>query len=316
MKAVVVNEFDQAPVWTDFTAPEAREGEVLVRPCAAAISQLVRAQAEGRHYSSGKTLPLVPGADGVGHLPDGQRVYFAFSRAPVGAMAEEVAVDAQQCVAVPAAVDDVTAAAIANPGMSSWVALMLRANFQAGESVLINGAAGASGRLAIQIARHLGAGRIVATARNPEHETTLRGLGADAFIALNQPEEVLTDAFVGEIAANGVDVVLDYLWGPPAGCLLNAIARETAAARFVNIGSMAGMALPLSAGALRSTDLTLMGSGLGSVSKIELVQAVGQVLAAVTLAGLQVDAVAVPASQVAQAWQSATTQRQVLTFSG
>jgi len=276
----------------------------------------VRAQAAGRHYSSGKSLPLVPGADGVGYLPDGQRVYFAFSRAPVGAMADVVAVDAQQCVAVPAAVDDVTAAAIANPGMSSWVALTLRANFQAGESVLINGAAGASGRLAIQIARHLGAGRIVATARNPEHEAALTALGADAFIALDQPEEALTDAFVDEIAANGVDVVLDYLWGPSAGCLLNAIASETATARFVNIGSMAGMTLPLSAGALRSTNLVLMGSGLGSVSKAELVEVVGQVLTAVEPAGLQVNAVAVPASQVAEAWQNTTMQRQVLTFTG
>ncbi len=316
MKAVVVNAFDQAPVWADFPTPVARAGEVLVRPCAAAISQLVRAQAAGRHYSSGKTLPLVPGADGVGYLPDGQRVYFAFSRAPVGAMAEVVAVDAQQCVEVPDTVDDVTAAAIANPGMSSWVALMLRAGFRAGESVLINGAAGASGRLAIQIARHLGAGRIVATARNPEQEAALVALGADAFIGLDQPEEALTGAFAEELAANGVDVVLDYLWGPPALCLLNAIASETAAVRFVNIGSMAGMTLPLPAGALRSTDLVLMGSGLGSVSKAELVQGVGQVLAAVEPAGLQVDALAVPASQVTEAWQNTTTQRQVLTFAG
>lgn len=315
MKAVVVNGFDQVPVWGDFAVPEAREGEVLVRPCAAAISQLVRAQAAGRHYSSGKTLPLVPGADGVGYLPDGQRVYFAFSRAPVGAMADVVAVNAQQCVAVPPAVDNVTAAAIANPGMSSWAALTLRAHFQAGESVLINGAAGASGRLAIQIARHLGAGRVVATARNPKQEAALRVLGADAFIGLDQPKEALTAAFAGELA-NSVDVVLDYLWGPPAGCLLNAIASAAAAVRFVNIGSMAGMTLPLSAGALRSTDLTLMGSGLGSVSKAELVEVVGQLLAAVEPAGLQVDAVAIPASQVAEVWQNTTMQRQVLTFTG
>ncbi|MGH8466375.1 MAG: quinone oxidoreductase family protein, partial [Pseudomonas sp.] len=192
MKAAIVHDFDQPPRYGELDAPQALPGEVLVRVRAAALSQLVRAQASGKHYSSGKTLPLVPGADGVGLLADGSRVYFAFPRAPIGAMAEVVAVDARNVVAVPDGIDDITAAAIANPGMSSWAALQERAHFKPGERVLINGAAGTSGRLAIQVAKHLGASRVVATARNPAVEAELRALGADDFIRLDQPAEQLT----------------------------------------------------------------------------------------------------------------------------
>jgi len=227
MKAAIVHAFDQPPRYGEIAAPQAAPGEVLVRVRAAALSQLVRAQASGKHYSSGKTLPLVPGADGVGLLEDGTRVYFAFPRGPIGAMAETVAVDARNCVAIPDGIDDITAAAIANPGMSSWAALQERAHFKAGERVLINGAAGTSGRLAIQVAKHLGASRVVATARNPAVEAELRALGADDFIRLDQPAEQLTAAFREEIQGRGIDVVLDYLWGQPAACILDALSGHT-----------------------------------------------------------------------------------------
>ena len=131
------------------------------------------------------------GADGVGQLEDGTRVYFAFPRAPVGAMAERVAVRGDLTIPLPANLDDITAAALANPGMSSWAALTERCDFRPGESVLINGATGASGRLAVQIARHLGAGRIVATGRRAQMASALTALGADAFIPLEQPREDL-----------------------------------------------------------------------------------------------------------------------------
>ena len=319
MKAAIVRAFDRAPEYGDIAAPVAGDGEVLVSTSAAALSQLVRAQAAGRHYSSGRELPLVPGADGVGRLADGQRVYFAFPRAPIGAMAEQVAVRCAQCIPVPDAVDDVTAAAIANPGMSSLAALEHRAQFKPGETVLINGAAGTSGRLAIQIARQLGASRVVGTARNAVVEAELRELGLDAFISLQQEPEALTAAFRQEMQGHGVNVVLDYLWGAPAECIIAAAAGHGSSAaepaiRFVNIGSLAGATLPLNAGNLRGSGLALTGSGLGSVSHEALVQCVGKLLQWVKPAGLKVDTLAVPLAQVTQAWAQQTSARIVLTL--
>lgn len=319
MKAAVVHDFSQPPRYADFAAPVPAADEVLVTVKAAALSQLVRAQAAGKHYSSGKTLPFVPGADGVGLLPDGQRVYFAFPRAPVGAMAETVAVKKELCVLLPETVDDITAAAIANPGMSSWAALQARAGFQRGETVLVNGAAGTSGRLAIQIARHLGAGRVIATARNPAVADELKALGADDFIALNQDSAALTAAFRDEINGRGVDVVLDYLWGPPAECLLNAASGHGSSEasprlRFVNIGSLAGATLPLNAGVLRSSGLELTGSGLGSVSHRGLVEVIDQLMQAIATAGLRVEAEAVPLQEVETAWVRQGGDRIVFTL--
>ena len=318
MKAAIVHVFGEPPRYGEIEAPQARPGEVLVRVRAAALSQLVRAQASGKHYSSGKTLPVVPGADGVGLLEDGTRVYFAFPRGPIGAMAEIVAVDARNCVPVPDGIDDITAAAIANPGMSSWAALQERAHFKPGERVLINGAAGTSGRLAIQVAKHLGAGRIVATARNPAVEAQLRALGADDFIRLDQSPEDLTSAFHQEILGRGIDIVLDYLWGPPAACILDALVSHGSGeaaprVRFVNIGALAGASLPMSPGVLRSSGLELTGSGLGSVSNEGLVKVVGQLLQAIEPAGLKVDAQAVPLSAVEASWQRSAAERIVFT---
>ena len=319
MKAAIVHSFDQAPRYGDIAAPQPQAGEVLVSTRAASLTQLVRAQAAGKHYSSGKTLPFVPGADGVGMLDGGRRVYFAFPRAPIGAMAEQVAVKASQCVTVPDDIDDLTAAAIANPGMSSWAALALRARFQRGESVLINGAAGTSGRLAIQIARHLGASRIVVTARNPAVEDQLKQLGADRFIGLDQPAVDLVDSFRQEMQSPGIDVVLDYLWGPPAEALLEAASGHGSGAasprlRLVNIGSLAGPWMALNAGALRSSGVELLGSGLGSISNDDLVQVVGELLQAIGSAQLKIDAEAVPLREVEQAWSQPSTRRIVFTI--
>lgn len=319
MKAAIVHAFGQLPEYGEMEAPRAEAGEILVSTRAAALSQLVRAQAAGKHYSSGKTLPLVPGADGVGVLADGRRVVFAFSRPPVGSMAQQVAIKPEYCAPIPDSVDDITAAAIVNPGMSSLAALEQRAHFQAGESVLINGAAGASGRLAIQIAKALGAGRVLATARNPAVESELRALGADDFICLQQSPEALTAAFHRALQEPGVDVVLDYLWGVPAECIINAAAGLVAGAaqpriRFVNIGSLAGLAQPIAAGALRSSGLELMGSGLGSVANDVLVQCMGRVLQLVEPAGLRIATLALPAEEVRSAWQQQCAERIVLTF--
>ncbi|MES1935091.1 quinone oxidoreductase family protein [Salinisphaera hydrothermalis] len=313
MKAAVVEDFARPPRYRDFDPPVPGAGERRVSVHAAALSQLVRAQSAGRHYTRG-TPPFVPGADGVGRLDDGRRVYFVFPRAPFGAMAEQSVVRAEYMVAVPDEVDDVTAAAIANPGMSSWAALSHRAALVDGETVLIQGATGASGQLAIRIARHLGAGHIVATGRSAAAEAALRRLGADEYIALEDQPESLSERFA-ELVSRGVDVVLDYLWGPPALALMQAFTGHGPAAsppvRYVNIGSLAGADIALPAGLLRSSGIRLMGSGIGSVAHTDLVASIGGVLSAVETAGLKIATETAPLAEVEKVWGAAREARLV-----
>ena len=151
-------EFRKAAAFCDLSRAESRaSGEVLVKVRAAALSNLVKGQASGKHYSSGSELPFVPGYDGVGTLPDGRRAYFFGPPAPFGAMAEWSVAAASRTILLPDAVDDVTAAALGNPGLASWGALLGRARLQPGESVLVNGATGVAGQQAIQVAKVLGA---------------------------------------------------------------------------------------------------------------------------------------------------------------
>ena len=320
MKAAVVRRFDQAPAAEDLEVPVPQLGEVLVSVRAAALSQLVRSQAAGKHYTSlDAQLPFVPGADGVGRLPDGRRVYFAFPRPPVGAMAEYVAVRQTQCAPIPDDLDDVTAAAIGNPGMSSWAALTLRAGLVRGETVLINGATGVSGRLAIQIAKHLGARRVVATGRSARSEAALRALGADEYVPLDRANEALIHAFTTEITGEGVDVVLDYLWGTSAECILAAatthVAGEAARrVRYVQIGALGGASISLPAATLRSSGVELLGSGLGSLSNEAAVRATAEMLRAAVAARLTIEAQPFPLVDVARAWTAEANGRVVLTM--
>lgn len=301
MKAALVAEAGQPPVYGDFREPVAATDDVLVTVSAAALSHVTKARASGRHYSSSAGLPFVAGMDGVGRLDDGRRIYFVLPTPPWGSMAEQTVVNSAQCIALPDALDDVTAAAIAVPGMSSWAALAERAKLVAGETVLINGATGTSGRLAVQIARYLGAKQIIATGRNA---ATLAALGADRTISLVQEPDALEQAFMQTIAG-GVDVVLDYVWGPSAERLLIAAAkagRDAVPLRFVEIGSMGGENITLPSAVLRSSAIELMGSGLGSIPPARMLHVLDNLFHATVPGGFQIATRAVPLSDVASFW--------------
>jgi NADPH:quinone reductase-like Zn-dependent oxidoreductase len=310
MKAAVVNAAGQPPVYADFAPPTALAGHRLIEVTASALSRVTRARAAGSHYSSTGSFPFVAGLDGTGRLEDGQRVYFLGPHAPFGAMAEQSLVPAENCVPLPDALDDVTAAAIAIPGMSSWAALVERAKFVAGETVLVNGATGASGRLAVQIAKHLGARKIIATGRNAAVLESLKSAGADVTISLSQDERSLSGAFAAQFR-DGVDVVLDYLWGPSALSLLIAAAKASPDAypvRVVQIGSIGGADIPLPGGVLRAAAITLLGSGIGSVPLPRLLNAMREVLNAALPAGLRIATEAVPLADLDKHWEQADSR--------
>jgi NADPH:quinone reductase-like Zn-dependent oxidoreductase len=304
MKAALVKAPGTLPVYSDFADPAAGEGTVRIKVAASALSHVTKSRASGKHYSASATFPFVAGVDGTGTLDDGTRVYFVFPEAPYGAMAEYCVVRQARCIPLPAALDDVTAAAIAIPGMSSWVALVERAKLVKGETVLINGATGVSGRLAVQVAKHLGAGKVIATGRHAEALQSLKGLGADVTISLAQDK----DALESEIRAQfkeGVGVVLDYLWGESAQRLLGGAALAAADAvpiRFVQIGAISGPDITLPSTVLRSTAIELMGSGIGSVPMPRILYAIAQLLDAAVPDNFQIATDPVPLAEVEQHW--------------
>jgi NADPH2:quinone reductase len=305
MNAAVVRSFDTPPIYTTFADPVPQDGEQLVTVTAAALHQIVKALANGTHYGSTGLLPFAPGVDGVGRLADGSRVYFGATRPPFGSFAEKSIAASPMIVPLPGALDDATAAAIANPAMSSWVALD-RAEFQSGESVLILGATGTSGQLAVQIAKRRGASRVIATGRNPEALAKLKSLGAEVIISLDQQPDALIAAFRSELNA-GVDIVLDYLWGQPAESLLKAISQKglknsSPRIRYINIGSMAGPDISLPAATLRSSGLELLGSGFGSASIKQILQAVATFFVTAATDPFDFSLKTAPLSEVASLW--------------
>ncbi|WP_421549994.1 quinone oxidoreductase family protein [Kluyvera intermedia] len=311
MKAAVVFDLAQGPVWADFTDPQPNEHHTLIQVRAAAISHVVKSRASGKHYSFDDTLPFGVGIDGIGTLPGGQRVYFAFPTAPWGSMAQYAPVALQHCLPLPEALDDITAAAMANPGMSAWAALVQRAGFKAGETVLINGATGTAGQLAIQIARHLGAKKVIATGRNPQ---VLASLGADASVLLTADDKALSAQFA-ELASQQIDVVVDYLWGHSAELLLPALAKHSpgrSPVRYVQVGSLAGSDITLNSAILRSSPLQLLGSGIGSLSLQQLLQATGEMLQAAVVGRFTIAATPVSVQEVATAWPLDNSQKRTV----
>jgi NADPH:quinone reductase-like Zn-dependent oxidoreductase len=315
MNAAVVESPGQAPKYQFFRDPVVEDGEVLVHVRAAGLHPIVKGLASGSHYASakGNPEPSVPGIDGVGVLNDGSRVYFVFVRRPWGTMAELAAAPRKMCIPVPEMLGDVEAAAIANPGMSGWLALKERAALAPGETVLIMGATGVAGQLAIQSARLLGARRIIAAGRNVD---ALANANVDAIIALGQPEDAIRDALAAE-AASGIDVVVDYLWGRPTELVLEALAKgfkaqATHRTRLVEVGASAGRTITLPAEVLRSIDLTILGSGFGAASLERIFATIPSLFEMAAAGNLQIAVEPVPLVEVEPAWSRVEKGRRIV----
>jgi len=309
VKAAVLHTLGQLPRFEDFPEPDTRPGEVIVRVRAASLKNIDKALASGTHYDRHVQLPVVCGLDGVGVLDDGTRVFCGGPRPPYGMMAERTVVSRARCLPIPDAVDDVGAAALPNPALSSWLPLVWRAQLRPGETVLILGATGVAGKLAVQIAKHLGAGRVVAAGRNMRLLETLPDLGADAIIGLDQSDRELTAAFVREAGQRPFDIILDYLWGHPTAVLLDALTghdlkAESSRIRLIEIGEMAGPTISLSAAALRSSGIEIYGSGGGSsVSHTAILETFPKLWALAAAGALRIDTESVSLADVESAWQ-------------
>jgi NADPH:quinone reductase-like Zn-dependent oxidoreductase len=308
MKAAVLRTLRKPPRFEEFPDPKPSPGEVIVHVKAASLKNIDKMLASGSHYESHRELPVVCGTDGVGILDDGTRVFCGGSRPPYGMMAERTVVSRAWCLPIPDEVDDVTAAALPNPALSSWLSLVWRAQIKRGETALILGATGVAGKLAIQIAKHLGAGRVVAAGRNEQVLRTLNDLGADATIRLDQPDKELTEAFIREAGHRPFDVIIDYLWGHPTEVLLGALTghdltAESNRTRLVDVGEMAGPTIVLPAAALRSSGLELYGGGGGSIPPKAIFDAFPQIWALAASGKLRIDIEQAPLADVETLWQ-------------
>ena len=312
MHAAVVRSFDHPPRYETAETPRARsEHELVVDVLAAGLHPRVRSSADGSHYTSSDELPLIPGIDGVGRTPEGDLLYFVLPDTTLGSMAERTVVDRRRSVPLPADSDVATIAAAMNPAMSSWIALRTRIAIEPGQRVLVLGATGNAGQMAVQIAKHLGAGHVIGAGRSAERLAALSDLGADVTVSLG-------DDALGRAAAD-TDIVIDYLWGTPAEHAMAAIVtRRHDRGRpldWIQIGSVAGPDITLPSALLRAANVRIMGSGQGSVSTAAIIAELPALAAAITAGTLTVNAATVPLSQVETAWKAPTApgQRVVLT---
>jgi NADPH:quinone reductase-like Zn-dependent oxidoreductase len=246
-------------------------------------------------------LPLVPGVDGVGRGADGTLRYFAQGPGRIGTMADKTVIELDHSIELPSGSDPVTVAAAMNPAMASWLALRFRVPFQRGRRVLILGATGSSGRMAVQIARHLGASQVIAAGRDEHKLSKLPALGATETVTLG-------DVRLGAIARE-VDVVLDFVWGESAVRTMELMLKQRAdrslPLTWIHIGSMAGEVAALPGAFLRSANLQIVGSGHGSVSGRDILLELPALVKEIVRGTFRIDLKAVPLCHVEQAWPEA-----------
>ncbi len=301
MNAAVVTSFAEPPHYQPFAMPAPAGDEVLADVLAVGLHPRVRSGAAGSHYTSRGTLPMIPGVDGVGRLPDGRVVYFAADDDVLGTMADKALVSPRRSVELPAGTDPAEVAAAMNPAMSSWVALRRRVPLRPGQSVLVLGATGNAGAMALRIARRLGAGRVVGAGRDLGR---LQALEADEVVQLTDDPDATAQALAA--AAAEVDVVVDYLWGVPAAQAMTALltARPDRGQQldWIQIGSVAGPDVALPSTLLRSANFRLQGSGQGSVTPRGYLAELPSLLAEIGAGTIAVRVNPVPLAAVEQAW--------------
>lgn len=309
MRALTVNEWGQTPVLKSDAPlpPKPEANQTQIRILASALPNLVRGQTSGKHYSVEEAvLPYVPGVDGVGlTAPDNRLVYFtsmANKPAPSGAFADYITVDNFAISDFPSLADAseeqkistaIKVASLMNPSMSSWMAMKRRAHIDdfAAEgrewNVLIIGVTSASGRLAALQARHLGASKVVGIARGTEQLEGLKTRGViDIAIPLDQEDPMKTDFSLWRQVFP--HVILDYVYGPVASAVLKSIPHsarqaEIAEARYVHIGTLGREpTVVLDGPFLRSTNITISGSGPGAWSLKALAKETPAMIEAIT----------------------------------
>ena len=316
MRAAIFTAPDAPPVCGDFPEPTIPPGHEPLHLVGAGLHNIVRGLATGRHYGHGQmTYPLVPGIDAVARAGDGRLVYTGYARPPFGTMAERLNAPFQ--IAIPAGADPLAIAAGMNPGLSGWMVLTARRKAVGSlGTVLVLGATGMSGSLAVQGALALGAERVIAAGRDPEALERLRSAGATTVSLAHDGPDGLEKALADAVSEMSPGLVLDYLWGPVAEAAFAVLGRSgedtEANTAYVQIGSVAGLEASLPADLLRSRRIWISGSGAGSVSHEEMLAEAPEVMARFADGSLHLPYTAFPLSRVAEAWAHTGRSRAVI----
>lgn len=301
MRGAMIRELGQAPELADVPEPEAGGGETVVQVVAAALNPLDIAVGAGRHYAGHPPLPYVPGAEGVGRTESGDLFWIFGAGVGLrrnGTFADRVAVPSEALHRLPEGADPVVAVACGIAGLAGWLPLAWRAPVREGETVLVLGATGTVGLVAVQAARLLGAGRVVAAGRNAERLRRAQELGADAIVPLGGDGD-LAAAFRQAAGGDGPNLVVDPVWGLPA---VAAIAAAAPRARIVQLGQSAGAEATLASGAIRGKMLEIYGHTDFGVPPDVLEREYGRLVEAAVRGDVAIDLERVPLEDVTSAW--------------
>jgi NADPH:quinone reductase-like Zn-dependent oxidoreductase len=295
MRAAVLHEYG-VPTPGEFEEPEPGPGQAVVDVLAAGVNPVDVSICAGRFYAGKPPLPSVAGREGVGML-NGERVYFDAPISPFGSMAERALIDPGSTYPVPDGVDEGVAVALGISGLAAWLPLTWRAELRPGEHVLVLGASGVLGQIAVQAAKLLGAGRVVAAARSREGLERCVELGADATVRLDEPD---LPAALQRAADGRIDVVLDPLFGAPFAAAVNAASFG---ARIVQIGQGAGAEATVTSAAIRGKLLTILGHTNAAAPPDLKRAAYARMADAVADGHLRVEVERLPLEQVQEAWR-------------
>jgi len=307
MKAAVLRGPGGVPEHADFDEPPVPPGRELVELAAAGIHPVVRSLAAGRHYGSARTYPLIPGVDVVARTADGGLIYTGYVQSPYGTLAERMAVPTAMQVRLPDGARPESVAGGLNPGLSSWLPLRNRqSETGALGTVLILGATGMAGLLAVQNARLLGAGQVIAAGRDQDRLARAEAHGATA-VPLPGARDAAAAALADAIGDAAPGLVLDFVWGAPAEAAFAALARQgldedKADIAYVQIGALAGAEAAVPAALLRSRRIRITGSGAGSASVDTIMAELPGYMQMIAEGRIEVPVRVFPLSAVTDAW--------------
>lgn len=318
MKAAVLEKLGETPFYKEFEAPKPSSNELILNVKAASIKNLDKLRASGTHYASYKEVPVIVGIDAVGVLENGTKVY---AQGTVGTIAEQTLISADRYTVLPDNIDYDVAAALPNAVLGATMALKSRAKIEKGNVVLINGATGVTGQIAVQIAKYYGAQKVIVTGRNQEILEQLKDLGADNIVTLQQDDTEFISKIKEIHKETPIDIVLDYIWGHPMEMILKAlkgggINSFTHPLKIVTVGDMAGKTITLDSATLRSSDIQILGSGLGSLSKQDIEEFDKEILPEMfQLAAkgkLKIEVTTYPLENIQEAWNSSEKGKRVV----
>ena len=307
MRAAVLHGHGQPPQYGRHPVPRRTEGQALIRVTAAPVNPLDLLCASGVSYFGGPALPYVPGTQGVGvieqadTLPAGQRVWFSGSAGMApgdGTMAEYYVAEESAIVALPDSVSDDLVAALGLSAIAAWMALTWRGGLQTGEHVLVLGASGTVGQVGIQVARLLGAGRVIGACRDAQGRQRATELGADAVVDLTGDASEIASRLT-EATGGRLDLVLDPVWGQPAEAATRVLSTR---GRLVNLGSGAGQQANLSSATLRGGELSVLGYTNNRLSPEQKAAALLEILGHAAHGRIDADRETLPLADVGSGW--------------